>query len=74
MLGHVQRGGTPTAFDRVLATRFGLHAIEAANEGNWGRMTALRSTEIDLVDLGDAVAVLKTVPPELYNEAEVFFG
>ena len=74
VLGHVQRGGTPTAFDRVLATRFGLHAIEAANEGNWGKMTALRSTEIDLVDLADAVAVLKTVPPELYEEAEVFFG
>ena len=74
MLGHVQRGGTPTAFDRVLATRFGLHAIEAANEGNWGKMTALRSTEIDLVDLADAVAELKTVPPELYEEAEVFFG
>jgi len=74
VLGHVQRGGTPTAFDRVLATRFGLHAVEAANEGNWGKMTALRSTEIDLVDLADAVAVLKTVPPELYSEAEVFFG
>jgi len=74
VLGHVQRGGTPTAFDRVLATRFGLHAIEAANEGNWGKMTSLRSTEIDLVDLADAVAVLKTVPPELYSEAEVFFG
>ena len=74
VLGHVQRGGTPTAFDRVLATRFGLHAVEAANEGNWGKMTALRSTEIDLVDLADAVAVLKTVPPELYEEAEVFFG
>lgn len=74
VLGHVQRGGTPTAFDRVLATRFGLHAIEAANEGNWGKMAALRSTEIDLVDLADAVAVLKTVPPELYSEAEVFFG
>src|SRR5690349_1508240 len=46
VLGHVQRGGTPTAFDRVLATRFGLHAIDAANEGRWGTMTALRGTEI----------------------------
>ena len=49
MLGHVQRGGTPTAFDRVLATRFGLHAIDAADAGRWGTMTALRGTEIELV-------------------------
>jgi ATP-dependent phosphofructokinase / diphosphate-dependent phosphofructokinase len=74
VLGHVQRGGTPTAFDRVLATRFGLHAIDAAHEGAWGRMTALRGTEIVLVDLADATAELKLVPPELYREAEVFFG
>ena len=50
VLGHVQRGGTPTAFDRVLATRFGLHAIDAADAGDWGTMTALRGTEIELVD------------------------
>ncbi|HTU13887.1 MAG TPA: 6-phosphofructokinase [Solirubrobacterales bacterium] len=74
VLGHVQRGGTPTAFDRVLATRFGLHAIEAAHEGQWGKMTALRSTEIEMVEIAEAVAELKTVPPELYEEAEVFFG
>jgi ATP-dependent phosphofructokinase / diphosphate-dependent phosphofructokinase len=74
VLGHVQRGGTPTAFDRVLATRFGLHAIGAANEGRWGKMTALRSTAIEMVDLAEAVEELKTVPPELYGEAEVFFG
>jgi ATP-dependent phosphofructokinase / diphosphate-dependent phosphofructokinase len=74
VLGHVQRGGTPTAFDRVLATRFGLHAIDAAHEGQWGRMTALRSTNIELVDLSDATAELKTVPESLYREAEVFFG
>ncbi len=74
VLGHVQRGGTPTAFDRVLATRFGLHAIGAANEGRWGMMTALRSTSIELVELSEAVEELKTVPPELYGEAEVFFG
>ena len=74
VLGHVQRGGTPTAFDRVLATRFGLHAIDAAHAGSWGRMTALRGTDIELVDLGDATAELKLVPPELYREAEVFFG
>jgi ATP-dependent phosphofructokinase / diphosphate-dependent phosphofructokinase len=74
VLGHIQRGGTPTAFDRVLATRFGLHAIDAAHEGQWGKMTALRSTDIQLVDLSEATAELKTVPESLYREAEVFFG
>ncbi|HEY6671677.1 MAG TPA: ATP-dependent 6-phosphofructokinase, partial [Solirubrobacterales bacterium] len=74
VLGHLQRGGTPTAFDRVLATRFGLHAIDAAHEGQWGKMTALRSTNIELVDLSEATAELKTVPESLYREAEVFFG
>ncbi|HEX2393044.1 MAG TPA: 6-phosphofructokinase [Solirubrobacterales bacterium] len=74
VLGHVQRGGTPTAFDRVLATRFGLHAIDAADAGRWGTMTALRGTEIELVELDAATAELKTVPPSLYAEAEVFFG
>ena len=74
VLGHVQRGGTPTAFDRVLATRFGLHAIDAVDAGEWGKMTALRGTDIELVDLSEAVAQLKTVPKELYEEAEVFFG
>ena len=74
VLGHIQRGGTPTAFDRVLATRFGLHAIEAVHDGQWGRMTSLRSTNIELVDLSEATAELKTVPESLYREAEVFFG
>jgi phosphofructokinase-like protein len=74
VLGHVQRGGTPTAFDRVLATRFGLHAIDAAHNGAWGKMTALRGTDIVLVDLKEATKELKLVPPELYREAEVFFG
>jgi 6-phosphofructokinase 1 len=74
VLGHVQRGGTPTAFDRVLATRFGLHAIDAAHEGQWGKMAALRATDIVLVDLAEATAELKLVPDSLYREAEVFFG
>ena len=74
VLGHVQRGGTPTAFDRVLATRFGLHAIDAAHAGQWGTMAALRGTAIELVSLTEATAELKTVPRELYEEAEVFFG
>jgi 6-phosphofructokinase 1 len=74
VLGHVQRGGTPTAFDRVLATRVGLHAIDAAHEGNWGTMAALRGTDIKLVELTEATAALKTVPESFYAESEVFFG
>lgn len=74
VLGHIQRGGTPTAFDRVLATRFGLHAIDAVQVGDWGKMVALRGTEIVRVPLSDATAELKTVPLERYTEAEVFFG
>jgi phosphofructokinase-like protein len=74
VLGHVQRGGTPTAFDRVLATRFGLYAVDAVNEGRWGTMAALRGTDIKLVELTEATAELKTVPESLYAESEVFFG
>src|SRR5688500_9324262 len=74
VLGHVQRGGTPTARDRWLATRFGLHAIDAVEDGDWGKMVALRGTEIERVPLGDATTVLKLVDPHLYAEAEVFFG
>ncbi len=74
VLGHVQRGGTPTAFDRVLATRFGLAAIDAAHQGAWGQMVALRGTDIVRVPLSEATAELKTVPLERYAEAEVFFG
>jgi 6-phosphofructokinase len=74
VLGHIQRGGTPTAFDRVLATRFGLHAIDAVHEGDFGKMVALRSTDIARVPLVEATRELKTVPIERYTEAEVFFG
>jgi 6-phosphofructokinase 1 len=74
VLGHVQRGGTPTAYDRVLATRLGLAAVEAAHQGAWGMMTALRSTQIDLVPLADAVAQLRTVPVEEYQRYGVLFG
>jgi ATP-dependent phosphofructokinase / diphosphate-dependent phosphofructokinase len=74
VLGHVQRGGTPTAFDRVLATRCGIAAIDAATDGKWGMMTALRGTKIELVPLADAVASLKAVPPEDFEVAEAFFG
>src|SRR5262249_42395772 len=74
VLGHIQRGGTPTAFDRVLATRFGLHAIDAVNDGDWGKMVALRGTDIVRVPLAAATRELKTVNVERYGEAEVFFG
>jgi 6-phosphofructokinase 1 len=74
VLGHVQRGGTPTAFDRVLATRFGAGAIDAATRGEWGKMVALRSMRIELVELADAVRELRTVPEEEYEAAAAFFG
>ena len=74
VLGHVQRGGTPTAYDRVLATRFGLHAVDAVHEGDSGIMVALQGTDIVRVPLSAATQELKTVPLERYAEAEVFFG
>ncbi|OAR27209.1 6-phosphofructokinase [Streptomyces sp. ERV7] len=70
ILGHVQRGGTPTAYDRVLATRFGWHAVEAVHRGEFGMLTALRGTDITMVPLAEATATLKTVPAERYAEAE----
>jgi 6-phosphofructokinase 1 len=74
VLGHIQRGGTPTAFDRVLATRLGVAAVDAANDGRWGMMPALRGTRIQLVPLSEAVAELRTVHAEDYEAAETFFG
>src|SRR3984885_1685919 len=74
VLGHVQRGGTPTAFDRVLATRFGLRAVQAVYEESFGQMVALRGTQIGLVPIAEATRELKLVPPDRYAEAEVFFG
>jgi ATP-dependent phosphofructokinase / diphosphate-dependent phosphofructokinase len=74
VLGHVQRGGSPTAFDRVLATRLGLAAIDAAHAGQWGMMTALHATEIELVSLADAVAEVRRVPVEEYERYGVLFG
>ncbi|MBF9067334.1 6-phosphofructokinase [Streptacidiphilus fuscans] len=70
ILGHVQRGGTPTAQDRVLATRFGWHAVEAVHAGAFGHMTALRGTTIRLAPIAEAVAHLKTVPESRWTEAE----
>ena len=74
VLGHVQRGGTPTARDRVLATRFGLVAADLVEEGKWGRMAALRGNDVIDIPLAEAVAELKTVPERWYDVAKAFFG
>ena len=72
--GHVLRGGTPTAYDRVLATRFGVAAIDAVNDGDFGTMVALRGPSIERVPLGDALREPKTVDPSLVDVASVFFA
>jgi 6-phosphofructokinase 1 len=74
VLGHVQRGGTPTPRDRVLATRYGLKAADLVHTGQYGRMAALRGDSIVDVSLEEATAELKTVPPEFYEVARAFFG
>jgi phosphofructokinase-like protein len=74
ILGHVQRGGTPTAYDRVLATRFGVAAVDAVDEGAFGQMVALHATDIVRVPLEVALAESKLLDPALYQTAEVFFG
>lgn len=74
VLGHIQRGGTPTAFDRVLGTRFGVKAVELIVQKKFGRMVALSGNKIIDVPIQDAVKALKTVDPELYETAKVFFG
>ena len=74
ILGHVQRGGTPLAYDRVLGTRFGVAAIDAVTEGDFGKMVALRGTEIVRVPLDVALAEPKLLDPKLYETAEFFFG
>jgi ATP-dependent phosphofructokinase / diphosphate-dependent phosphofructokinase len=74
VLGHVQRGGTPTAFDRVLATRFGISAIDAVHDGDFGKMVALRAGDIVRVPLQEATAELKLVDPKVYDVAKTFFG
>jgi 6-phosphofructokinase 1 len=74
ILGHVQRGGTPLAYDRVLGTRFGVAAVDAVSAGRYGLMAALRGTHIELVPLDEALAAPKLLDPELFETAEVFFG
>lgn len=74
ILGHIQRGGVPTAFDRVLATRLGMAAIHSVVEHRWGTMVALKGTEIRSVSFDEALGKLKTVPQDRYDEAAVLFG
>lgn len=74
VLGHIQRGGTPTAYDRVLATRYGVHAARAIHEGKSGMCVALHGEDIDLVPLEEAVGTLKTVPESRYRNAQALFG
>jgi len=74
VLGHLQRGGTPTAYDRILSTRYGLKAAEAVKNGEWGQMVALRGNDIVTVSLDEATAETRTVPDDLYKDAETFFG
>jgi len=73
-LGHIQRGGTPTSYDRVLATRLGMAASDSVVEGRWGRMVALRGTDIVHVSFEEALDSLKTVPQHRYDEAAILFG
>jgi len=74
VLGHVQRGGTPTPRDRVLATRYGLKAAQLVIDGKFGQMAALHGDSIVDVSLDEATKELKTVPPEWYEVAKAFFG
>ena len=74
ILGHIQRGGVPSAFDRVLATRLGMAAIDSVVEGYWGTMVALKGTDIQHVAFEEALGQLKTVPQNRYDEAAVLFG
>ena len=74
ILGHVQRGGSPTAYDRYLCTRFGLHAVRLVEQGQFGRMVCLKGNEISSVPLSEVAGTTRTVPPELYEEAAYFFG
>lgn len=74
VLGHIQRGGSPTAFDRVLGTRFGVKAVEMVKNKDFGKMVSLRGNKVVSVDLSEAVSKLRTADPELYEVAKVFFG
>ena len=74
VLGHIQRGGSPTAFDRILGTRFGVKAVELVLAGQFGQMVSLQGNKIVGVPIEQGTGVLKTVDMELYNLAKIFFG
>jgi 6-phosphofructokinase 1 len=74
VLGHMQRGGVPSAYDRVLATRLGMAAIDAVFEERWGSMVSLKGTDVVNVSIADATGGLKTVPQQRYDEAALLFG
>lgn len=74
VLGHLQRGGSPTAFDRVLGTRFGVRAVDLVLEGDYGKMVSLQGNKIVSIPIEDSVGALKTVDPQFYELAEIFFG
>ncbi len=74
ILGHIQRGGAPTGFDRVLATRLGMGAVDMVSQKLWGKMVSLQATNIVYVPLEEALDGLKTVPQERWDEAAVLFG
>jgi len=74
ILGHLQRGGTPTAFDRILATRFGVKAVDCVHDGRFGVMVALQGTKIVPVPLEEAVGKTKTLDMDMYETAKIFFG
>ena len=74
ILGHIQRGGSPTAYDRVLGTRFGVYAVEMIKEGKFGRMAAIKGTEIIDIPIEEAVSKTKTVSEKFYDTARVFFN
>jgi ATP-dependent phosphofructokinase / diphosphate-dependent phosphofructokinase len=74
VLGHIQRGGSPTAFDRIIGTRFGLRAVDLVREGRFGQMVALHGTRIDAIPLSEATAGPKQMDLEQFADAEVFFG
>ncbi|MFC9917831.1 6-phosphofructokinase, partial [Agromyces binzhouensis] len=74
VLGHIQRGGAPSAYDRVLATRLGMAAADAALDRAWGSMVTLRGTDIERVSIADATGGLNVVPQSRYDEARILFG
>jgi 6-phosphofructokinase 1 len=74
VIGHIQRGGVPSAYDRVLATRLGIAAVDAAQTKQWGSMVSLKGTDVEIVSIAEATVGLNTVPDYRYDEAAVLFG